>query len=235
MMITDSMKVARRVAPYVLPLVILAITWTLFIGPVAATHARESAELIERRERLIAIESAMAMPGDAPVVSASAPGFDRLTAADGTSQLLRELTRLSRAVGARNLFIDSTAAPTNIAPPGAPRVGGAVDADPRLALFGVPLAYSPIPVSFDATHAGIGDFLWQLRELPVLVEVRELTLASRALPPGAPTAAQTTASTTTTVRVAAEDSSTVTVTMLLFVYSRQSSAVQSSIAEGARP
>lgn len=62
--------------------------------------------------------------------------------------------------------------------PGRP---GADGSDPRLALFPYAVSYTPLRVTFESTFEAAGTFLWNLRDLPTIVEVRSATL-TRGLP-----------------------------------------------------
>ena len=53
--------------------------------------------------------------------------------------------------------------------------------DPRLALFPHAVSYTPLRVTFESTFEAAGNLLWQLRDLPTLVEVRSAAL-TRGLP-----------------------------------------------------
>jgi hypothetical protein len=53
--------------------------------------------------------------------------------------------------------------------------------DPRLALFPYEVSYTPLRVTFESTFEAAGNVLWQLRDLPTIVEVRSATL-TRGLP-----------------------------------------------------
>ncbi len=61
------------------------------------------------------------------------------------------------------------------------RNDGSDGADPRLALFPYAVSYTPLRVSFDSTFEATANVLWQLRDLPTVVDVRSATL-TRGLP-----------------------------------------------------
>ncbi len=75
----------------------------------------------------------------------------------------------------RRASLSATAMPADTA-------GGARGSlDPRWALFPGWLEYTPITVTFDTTYHHLGLFLWRLRDLPTLVEVRSVEIG-RSLP-----------------------------------------------------
>jgi hypothetical protein len=222
----ELLPTLRRFGPLVLPVAVVAAVWAAFIRPARAAQAHDAARLIQLRERLANMpEAAAAGSGDAREEADPAAVFQaRVSASDATTRLLRAVTTAASSVGARNLFVDSTGALLNVAGPGGPRVEAAAEPDPRLALFGTPLAYATVPVSFDARFAALGDFLWQFRDLPVVVEIRELTVTSSAEPRG-------TASPVAGVARAASDAGRtadgmVSASMTLFVYLRQAPVAQ---------
>ena len=70
-----------------------------------------------------------------------------------------------------------------------------------LALFGVPLAYTRVTASFESSYERLGRFLWDMRELPTIVEVQSLD-----------------------VRPVSSDGTRVRTSMVLFVYQRLASS-----------
>jgi hypothetical protein len=215
----------RRVAPLLVPFVIAGVAWVVFIGPTSAAAARDAV----RRDALNGrLASAPGPAGDFPppiAVGDPVAAFERqVSSGDVTAQLLGHLTRLALDVDGRNLFIDSTDAPVAVATGSGPQVAGAVQPDPRIALFRTPLEYSSIPMTFDSSYTGLGDFLWRLRDLPVLVELREMTVIPRVLAdvegrapsPGA----------------RLPHDGTVRVSLIVFVYARQGAPVASPAGAG---
>jgi hypothetical protein len=168
------------------------------------------------------------LPGD-PVAA-----FERQVAAgDATSTLLEQLARLASSSRAGNLLIE-TGERVSIAADGAgPRLTGAAPTDPRLQLFAVPLAYSPVSMSFDADYASLGEFLWRLRDLATTVEIRTMEVKPRAASAAGPEPA-----------VLPVADGAVHVALTLFAYSREATATHGGSAPvpppasptgGARP
>jgi hypothetical protein len=176
----------RRTLPFVLPLVIVAVGWVVFIRPTSADRARVEQRIRLLEDRLAALRAALAEPAPPAATGDPVKAFERrVSAQDGTRQLLERLARLAAEVGATNLTIDFNGMRTAVTPSGAgPRVVGASDPDPRLGLFEVPLAYSVVPVSFDAEYERLGEFLWRLRDLPVVTEIRALDVRAAGSPAG---------------------------------------------------
>lgn len=88
-----------------------------------------------------------------------------------------------------------------------PAVTDAASPDPRLALFEAPLKYSPVTLTADADYPSLGEFLWRLRRLPTLTEIRTLDVTGSAPANDAPV------------------EGTLHVTLTLFAYSRSESAI----------
>lgn len=65
--------------------------------------------------------------------------------------------------------------------PRAPGGPGADGSDPRLALFPYAVSYTPLRITFESTFDAAGSFLWRVRDLPTIVELRSATL-TRGLP-----------------------------------------------------
>lgn len=213
-------------APAVAPLAILAATWAAVIGPSSAAAARDAARLDELRARM-AVSRPANLPEPEPAGGDPAAAFERrIESSDVTAELLGHLTRLALAAGVTSLSIDSTGAPVALAFGDGPRAADAAQTDARLALFGIPLQYSEIPMSFEARYAAAGGFLWSLRDLPLVFEIRSM----RILPAGA---AESDGSPARAGRVPGDDA-TVAVSLTLFAYARQAPAASASHERTAR-
>ena len=211
-----SVQQLRPFAPLALPFLVVAAAWVLVIGPAASAASADAARLEALRARL----ASAGVPADAyepPAPSADpVAAFERqVSSGDAAAELLGHLTRLALDAGARNLSIDSTAAAVVVASGTGPRAAGGAEPDRRLALFGIPLQYSEMPVSFDASYAAVGQFLWSLHSLPVIAEVREMTVTPRAQSAsGAPRSGSG----------AVPPDATVSISMTFFVYARPDAA-----------
>jgi len=160
-----------------------------FVGPriFKALEARsEAASLEERAASMRLLRDAG--PTAANTVRAVAE-FERLVSKhDRVPEVIEILARLAFDPGnpaqARGLLIETgqRASPNAAAAPG-DMAGGARSSslDPRWALFPGSLEYTPITVTFETTYDRLGLFLWRLRDLPTLVEVRSVEIG-RSLP-----------------------------------------------------
>jgi hypothetical protein len=100
----------------------------------------------------------------------------------GVPATIEALARLASSPGhpaqAHGLLIEA-------GQPSSAGIGGAateaIPLDPRWVLFAGPLEYTPIKVTFEATYERLGLFLWRLRDLPTLVDVRSVDI-ERSLP-----------------------------------------------------
>ena len=162
----------RPFAPLVAPVVILAAAWFVLLGPAMSRNARTARDLDAARQRLMMARRAVSGPAPQAVTGDPAALFARtLAARDATPQLLEQLARRAADVTAEGLSIE-TGEPATVTSASGPQVANQPQPDPRLALFEVPLAYSPITMSFDAEYPRIGAFLWNLRELATVIDVR---------------------------------------------------------------
>jgi hypothetical protein len=196
-----------RYAPVGLPLAVIAAGWMLLVQPRISDNARMATEIDDLRQQLASAQSTASTPLPAKPANETLARFDRQTAAlDPTSELLEQLARLAATARVSNLLI-ATGSRVGVAHTGGsgPQVVGAVAADPRFALFTMPLAYTPVTMSFDAQYEEAGTLLWSLRDLATTVEVRDFEAR--------PVAEEATAG--------AARSRTIHVVLTLFAYVRQ--------------
>lgn len=163
-----------RFAPFGLPLAVLAAGWVLLVQPRIGDNARLAKEIDDLHAQLAAVRSTASNPLPAKPADEAVARFERQTTAlDPTSQLLEQLARLAATARVSNLLIE-TGDRVSVGTNGSgPQVVGAHAADPRFALFTMPLAYSPVTMSFDAEYEHAGTLLWNLRDLATTVEIRD--------------------------------------------------------------
>lgn len=168
---------AKRLAPFAVPLLIVVVGWMFVIRPTASDNAYTARSLDSLRQRLVQARASVAQPAPPLLSSDARVSFERQVAArDVSYQVFEQLARLARVQGATGLEI-ATGDQVVVAAPGGPQVaGGGAPPDPRFALFDIPLAYSPIAMSFDAEFARVGEFLWNLHGLATAVEIRTLEI-----------------------------------------------------------
>ena len=189
------------------PLALVALFYLFVVRPRVATARRAAEETVAIRTRLRAVPRdsnpsswgpASAGPalswGPTGVVPAKAGPHDdaaiqefeqRVPAADRVPDLVERLARVALgsapAQEIRRLKIETGERVDAVAPDAArgPRVAsdGLAMPDPRLALFGAPVGYTTIALSFDATYPALGRFLWNLRDLPTTIEIRSLDVS----------------------------------------------------------
>lgn len=166
-----------RFAPFAAPVALLLAGWMFIVRPVAVESARAAQEAEMLRPRLDAIRASVRHPSPEPLPDDPLAAFERaIPATDSSARLLEQLARMASAASATNLLIE-TGDQVRVAQasPSGPQAVGA-SPDPRLSLFGAPLAYSPVTMSFDADYARVGDLLWRLRSLATAVEIRSLEI-----------------------------------------------------------
>jgi hypothetical protein len=180
-------RTLRSYAPLVMLVVTIAAGWTVFIRPVSADQRRALGQLASLRERETTLRRDVGQPSPLGIDVDPAVTFERQVASgDAAPALLEQLARLASEARARNLLIETvepgqTAVDaTPQARPGQAGHDGALQRDPRLALFEVRVSHVPIRVAFDTDFASLGGFLWAFRNLPTTVEIRALSIG---LPP----------------------------------------------------
>jgi hypothetical protein len=184
---------ARRVVPIVVPIVVFALGLLFFVQPPLSAAFRATAESGPLESRADSLRRLIASAKDvADEHAAVMAEFERrVPAEDRTPEIVELLARLALdppdTTRARGLVIDTAPRvnPDEKPASGGPQLGGpqaqTISLDPRWGLFPVGLMYTPITVSFECSYDRLGLFLWRLRDLPTLVEVRGLEV-TRALP-----------------------------------------------------
>jgi hypothetical protein len=196
----------RRFAPLAVFAATVGLGWILLAGPVLADRAKAADRLALLKQQETALQAMVTAP--APSIAATDPleAFDRRIATDdSTPYVVERLAQLASDMRARSLLIETVEAP-NSTGRGAP-VAGKYQPDPRFALFDRQLTYSTIKMSFESDYAGLGRLLWNLRDLPSIVEVRTLNVQPRESRAHAPSSS-------------ARASGTVRTSITLFAYSR---------------
>jgi hypothetical protein len=164
-----------RFAPLGLPLAVVVAGWMLVVQPQVSDNARVAKDIDDLGQQLATVRSSAANPLPAKPADHALARFEREAAAlDPTSELLEQLARLAATARVSNLLIETGDRVSVGGNTGSgPQVVGANAADPRFALFTMPLAYSPVTMSFDAEYPRAGNLLWSLRDLATTVEVRD--------------------------------------------------------------
>ncbi|MCU0249854.1 MAG: hypothetical protein MUE61_06580 [Vicinamibacterales bacterium] len=164
----------ERLLPLVTIAAVVMAGWFWFVQPRfgAYLRARTDAAALEERVRTLQEASGRARPGPPANLERTAREFEaRVAAEDRVAEVAAALARAvlaSAPAGQLRSFVIES---------GDSMVGD----DPRLALFPYAVRYTPVRVSFESTFEAAGNVLWQLRDLPTLVEVRAATL-TRGLP-----------------------------------------------------
>jgi hypothetical protein len=164
----------ERLLPFLTIVAMVTAGWFWFVQPRfgAYLRARTDAAALEERVRTLQEASGRARPQPPADLARTEREFEARVAADDkvadvAAGLARAVLASAPAGRLRAFVIES----------GDSMVGD----DPRLALFPYAVRYTPVRVSFESTFEAAGNVLWQLRDLPTLVEVRSATL-TRGLP-----------------------------------------------------
>ena len=174
----------RRLAPLGAFLITVGAGWATFVRPLVAERVGTAERLNVLTQREAALRAILAAPSGLAVRTDPVAAFERRVASgDPTLAVVERLARLASNAHVRDLFIE-TVEGTATAAAGAPLLPQAYRPDPRISLFDGRLAHTPITMSFTIDYAGLGRFLWELRDLPTLVEVRALNVQPRIPPVG---------------------------------------------------
>ena len=169
----------RRFAPLAVYALTVGLAWVLLAHPALADGRKIDERLALLRQREAALQAIITAPAPPAVASNPVATFDaRVSVDDPTPSVVERLARLASETRARGLFIE-TVEGTSSTGRGAPPVAATYQPDPRFALFARQVAYTTIRMSFDTDYAGLGQFLWNLRDLPSIVEVRTFNVQPR--------------------------------------------------------
>jgi len=187
----DSLE---RLLPFLTIVSVVTAGWFWFIQPRLDSYlrARTDVAAIEERVRTLQLASGRVQPQPPADLDHTQREFEeRMSAEDEVADVAAALARAvlaSAPAGRLRSFVIETGDRTSPAAPGgagdAARASGrsGLDGtDPRLALFPYEVSYTPLRVTFESTFEAAGRLLWQLRDLPTIVEVRSATL-TRGLP-----------------------------------------------------
>ncbi len=184
----------ERLLPFLTFVVVFTAGWFWFVQPRfdAYLRARTEAAALEERARTMQQASErgqLAPPSDLERAQrefeARVSADDKV--ADVASALAHAVLANAPAGMLRSLVIETgdrtwQSSHGGPADPGRAYTAPGVDgADPRVALFPHTVSYTPLRVTFESTFEAAGNLLWQLRDLPTLIEVRSAAL-TRALP-----------------------------------------------------
>jgi hypothetical protein len=168
----------RRFAPLAAYIITVGLGWVFLARPAIADGQRIDERIAELRQREAALQATLTQPAPA-VTTDPVAAFDRRVATDDpTASVVERLARLASDNRVRGLFIETVEGASSSGRGSAP-VAATYQPDPRFGLFDRRVAYTTIRLSFEASYASLGQFLWNLRDLPTIVEVRTLNVQPR--------------------------------------------------------
>ena len=181
-----------RVLPFVVAGAILLLGYFWFVQPRIAEYLTNRGEIANLEIRVRAMQDTVNRGRSTPSADEAAAlklFEERMSPDDRVSDVVELLARtaLDSAPTGR---VKGLQIATGQSAQWAPGQAGAVTRvgndepelpDPRFGLFPVSLTYTPVTVSFDAGYEAIERFLWRLRDLPTMIEIRSMALA-RGLP-----------------------------------------------------
>ena len=182
----------ERFAPLVVVAACLLIGYFWFVQPSISDYVRQRTDRVtlESRVRLLQDTVNRGRSVLPPDEAAAMRLFEERTSPDDkVSDVVELLARkaLESAPKGRVRGLQIQTGPSVRWQPGQPLQNsggagaGADEPDPRFALFGTPLIYTPVTITFESTYEAITRFVWQLRDLPTTIELRSMEL-TRGLP-----------------------------------------------------
>jgi len=179
---TRSGDAAWRLLPLLLVAAIVACGHLWLIQPRLSAYlrARSDADALQGRVKTLQTSAARALALPPADVAASLREFERRVSPDD------RVADVAQALG--EAVLDS--APPDMLRGFTIETGDRVQqaigagnrgADARVALFPYAVGYTPVRITFESTFESAGTFLWKLRGLPTLVELRSARM-TRGLP-----------------------------------------------------
>jgi hypothetical protein len=181
----------ERLLPFLTIVAVITAGWFWLLQPRLNAHLRARTDTVALEERVRTLQQLSKRTPPPPVdLDRTQREFEaRLSAEDKVAEVAAALARAvlaSAPAGQLRSFVietgEATSSPSRAAAQGHAGPGdGAMDGDPRLALFPYAVRYTPLRVSFESTFEAAAATLWRLRDLPTMVDVRSAAL-TRGLP-----------------------------------------------------
>jgi hypothetical protein len=179
----------ERLLPFLTIVTVVTIGFLWFVQPRLGAYLRvrsDATALEERARTLRQLTSRAQSPPRADMERPQREFEARMSAEDKVADVAAALAHAVLASAPpdrlRSFTIetgDRTAAPALDAAGDARHAPGSAlgdHADPRLALFPYAVTHTPLRVTFESSFEAAGRVLWQVRDLPTIVEVRSATL-----------------------------------------------------------
>lgn len=180
-----------RAIPFIVVAAIIVVGYLWLIQPRVTEYFRNRTEIatLEGRVRSLqdTINRGRSVPS--PDESTAIKLFEeRMSADDRVSYVVEQLARLAQDSGGKGKVkgLQIATEPSAQWAPGQTGMSRtATDAgdtpDPRFGLFPATFTYTPVTVAFDAAYGDIERFVWRLRDMPTMIEIRSMEL-TRGLP-----------------------------------------------------
>jgi hypothetical protein len=169
----------RRFIPLAVFVATVGLGWLVLVRPLSAEYTQGEGRLAGLQQREAALRAMVTEPPAPAVIDDPVAAFERrIPSDDPTAVIVERLARLAGDFRARDLFIE-TVEGTTATGGGAPPLPETYRPDPRFALFDLQLVYTTIKMSFETDYAALGRFLWNLRDLPSVVEIRAFNVQPR--------------------------------------------------------
>jgi Tfp pilus assembly protein PilO len=187
---TDTIE---RALPVIVVAAIVALGYFLFVQPRVAEYLRARTEITSLEERVRTLQDTVNRGKAAPSANEAAAlklFEERMSTDDRVADVVELLAKIAADSAPKGtikgLQIGTGASAQWPASAGqaTTRSGGgeaADEPDPRFGLFPVTLTYTPVTVTFQGSYDAIQRFVWRLRDMPTMIEIRSMELA-RGLP-----------------------------------------------------
>ncbi|MEW5983920.1 MAG: hypothetical protein AB1806_16325 [Acidobacteriota bacterium] len=180
----------ERYLPLIIIVGILLFAFFWFIQPPLTAYVASRGEVTSLEARLQTLQDTIRQGQAEPPADSTAvlQEFESRTAEDDkVADVVEFLVRTATASTPKGQFraLQVTTAEmvraqeTDRGRRGSSRIGEGPD--PRFELFPVALSHTPVTISFESSFEGIAEFVWRLRNMPTMVEIRSLEL-TRGLP-----------------------------------------------------
>ena len=185
-------ETVTRVLPFVAAVAIILLGYFWFVQPRVAEYLRARTEITTLEVRVRALQDTVNRGKTAPSADEAAAlklFEERMSADDCVGDVVELLARMAADSAPKGTMKGlqigtgtSAQWPTG-AGQTATRAGSepADQPDPRFGLFPVSLTYTPVTVTFQGSYDAIQRFVWRLRDMPTMIEIRSMELG-RGLP-----------------------------------------------------
>lgn len=183
----------ERVLPVIVVAAIVALGYFLFVQPRVAEYLSARTEIATLEDRARTLQDTINRGKTAPSANEAAAlklFEERMSPDDRVGDVVELLAKLATDSAPQGTIkgLQIATGESGRWPAGAGQAAtrsgsseSADEPDPRFGLFPVTLTYTPVTVTFQGSYDAIQRFVWRLRDMPTMIEIRSMELA-RGLP-----------------------------------------------------